>query len=129
MCALNATDVTSHSVALSGLAASTLYHYRVRSSDPANNLALSSDQTFTTLAPADTTPPVISGVASSGVTASGATITWATNEASDSQVDYGLTTAYGSASALNPTNTTSHSVALSDRKTGVQGKSVDLGGG
>src|SRR3989475_1487000 len=58
--ALNATDVTSHSVVLSGLAASTLYHFRVRSSDPANNLALSGDFTFTTLAPPDTTPPVIS---------------------------------------------------------------------
>src|SRR5205085_11102400 len=39
----------------------------------------------------DTTPPTISAVASSGVTATAATITWTTDEASDSQVDYGKT--------------------------------------
>src|SRR5207237_2868725 len=47
-------------------------------------------------APADTTPPVISNVAASGLTLSSATITWNTNEAADSQVEYGTTTAYGS---------------------------------
>src|SRR5207245_11721762 len=60
----------------------------------------------------DTTPPVISGVASSSVTTSGATVAWTTNEASDSQVDYGTTTAYGSSSALNTSLVTSHSVVL-----------------
>jgi hypothetical protein len=42
--------VTSHSVSLSGLAASATYHYRVRSKDAAGNLASSGDQTFTTTA-------------------------------------------------------------------------------
>src|SRR5205085_10116563 len=51
----------------------------------------------------DTTAPVISAVAASGVTASAATIGWTTNEASDSQVDYGPTTAYGSSTAHKPT--------------------------
>src|SRR5204862_537245 len=84
--ALNASPVTAHSVVLSGLTSATTYHFRVRSSAAA---------------------------ASSGVTTSGATITWTTNEASDSQVDYGTTTAYGSSSALNPTPVTAHSVVLS----------------
>ena len=53
-------------VVLGGLAANTLYHYRVRSSDAANNLALSGDLTFTTLAAADTTPPVFRGPWESG---------------------------------------------------------------
>jgi hypothetical protein len=44
---------------------------------------------------ADTTPPVISNVAAEGITSSRATITWATNENSDSQVEYGTTPAYG----------------------------------
>ncbi|MBI5020718.1 MAG: MBL fold metallo-hydrolase [Ignavibacteriales bacterium] len=47
----NATMVTSHSVSLSGLTASTLYHYRVKSTDAANNTATSTDYTFTTSAP------------------------------------------------------------------------------
>jgi hypothetical protein len=57
-------------------------------------------------------PPVISGVAAGSITASGATITWTTNTASDSQVDYGLTTAYGSTSPLNGSFVTTHTILL-----------------
>ncbi len=42
--------VTSHSMDLSGLAAETLYHYKVVSTDAAGNTAESDDRTFTTLA-------------------------------------------------------------------------------
>jgi hypothetical protein len=53
--------VSSHSVGLSGLSASTVYHYRVKSRDAAGNLATSADFTFTTAAPlGDTTPPTVS---------------------------------------------------------------------
>lgn len=45
---LDSTLVTSHSVGLSGLTAGTLYHYRVRSKDAANNETISGDYTFTT---------------------------------------------------------------------------------
>jgi lysophospholipase L1-like esterase len=44
----DATPVQSHSVALSGLTASTLYHYAVVSTDALGNTATSSDKTFTT---------------------------------------------------------------------------------
>jgi hypothetical protein len=54
---LSGTMVTSHSQELSGLAAGTLYHFRVKSSDAAGNPATSSDYTFTTAAAPDTTPP------------------------------------------------------------------------
>jgi beta-lactamase superfamily II metal-dependent hydrolase len=47
----NTAMVTSHSISLSGLTASTLYHYRVKSTDASNNTATSTDYTFTTLAP------------------------------------------------------------------------------
>jgi beta-glucanase (GH16 family) len=40
--------VTSHSVTLSGLLASTLYHYQVQSADSAGTLGGSADSTFTT---------------------------------------------------------------------------------
>jgi concanavalin A-like lectin/glucanase superfamily protein/Big-like domain-containing protein len=60
-----------------------------------------------------TTPPVISAVAASGIWASGATIAWTTDKLSDSQVDYGPTTGYGSSTTLNAALVTSHSPALS----------------
>src|SRR5205814_6598718 len=44
----------------------------------------------------DKTPPVVSAIVAAGITASAATITWTTNEASDTQVDFGTTTGYGS---------------------------------
>lgn len=49
----------AHSVALGGLQADTLYHYRVESRDAAGNLSVSRDFTFTTLAAGDVTPPVV----------------------------------------------------------------------
>src|SRR5213594_2082032 len=211
---LNATLVNAHAVTLSGLAAGTLYHYRVKSKDAAGNLATSSDLTVTTVPAADTTPPavaltaptsgvtasgtgfavsatatdnvgvlgvqftldglnlgaedtiapyviswntttasngshvlaavardragnrttsapvnvtvgntggivpdtappVISSVAPSSVTSSGATITWTTDEAADSAVEYGTTMSYGSVTPLNPSMVTAHTVMLS----------------
>ncbi len=103
---LNPALVTSHSVALSGLTANTLYHFRVRSKDAAGNLSVSADSTFTTSADAT---PVISAVAAGSITV----ITWTTDKPADSQVEYGATTAYGLSSGLNTAMTTSHSVALS----------------
>jgi lysophospholipase L1-like esterase len=47
----SASLVTSHSLTVTGLTASTLYHYAVVSSDAQGNTATSSDQTFTTTAP------------------------------------------------------------------------------
>src|SRR5207247_6057796 len=61
----------------------------------------------------DNAPPVISAVSSASVGSSSATISWATDEASDSQVEYGTTTAYGQVSALASALVTSHSVGLS----------------
>ena len=61
--------------------------------------------------PPDTTPPVISNIQASGITVSAATITWTTDEASNSVVEYGLTTGYGS-TASNASNVTSHSIPL-----------------
>jgi hypothetical protein len=56
---VNSSMLTSHSVMLSNLAASTLYHFRVDSRDSSGNLATSGDYTFTTAAAVTvpTTPP------------------------------------------------------------------------
>ncbi|MDO8806151.1 MAG: fibronectin type III domain-containing protein, partial [Elusimicrobiota bacterium] len=110
--ALNASMVTSHSAGLSGLAASTLYYYRVRSKDAALNTGTSGDYTFTTSAAPDNTAPVITGVGSSNINNAAATISWTTNEASNSQVEYGLSASYGNSTALNAAMVTSHSAGL-----------------
>lgn len=60
----------------------------------------------------DITAPVISAVASGAITGDTASITWTTDEASDSQVEYGLTTTYGSLGTLDAGLVTSHSRAL-----------------
>jgi len=107
----NASMVTSHSVTLSGLSQSTGYNFKVVSKDASNNSAESGNFTFTTATP-DTTPPTVSAVTASSITGTEATITWTTNESSDSRVDYGATTAYGS-NRTNASLVTSHSISLS----------------
>ena len=110
---LNSNLVVSHSSTLTGLSAGTTYHYRVRSKDAAGNLATSGDFTLTTQAETDTTAPTIFSVSASSITTTGATVVWSTNEASDSQVEYGGTVAYGSSTVLNIGMVTSHSQMLS----------------
>jgi hypothetical protein len=109
---LDPVPATAHSCALSGLVGGMTYHYRVLSRDAAGNLTTSGDFTFTTPVPPDTTPPTISAVASSNLTSSGATISWTTNEASDSQVEYGTTTSYGNSTALATSMVTAHAQSL-----------------
>jgi hypothetical protein len=125
--AIDANDVTVHSHVLTGLLASTLYHYRVHSTNTTGSEAISGELTFTTLsqppvAPPVTAPitsPVISNVAVGSTTASGATISWATNQASSTQIEYGTTTAYGSTTTLNNTLSTGHSQALTSLSSGT----------
>jgi len=61
----------------------------------------------------DTTGPIISTISSGTPTTSGTTITWTTNELSDSQIEYGLTSSYTASTTLDITLTRSHSAALS----------------
>ncbi len=107
---LDATLATSHSQQLTGLAASTVYHYRARSRDAGNTLVLSGDQAFTTAAPPP--PTQITGVAPGIVTNTSAQIGWNTNNPADTQIEYGTTTAYGSSTTLNQAMITTHSQTL-----------------
>jgi phosphodiesterase/alkaline phosphatase D-like protein len=88
---LDSNRVTSHSVTLTSLSPGTTYYYRILSRD-ANDILSSLSDTFTT--PADGTPPmfVTGSIKATDITATGVTVVWTTNEASDSQVEYGLTT-------------------------------------
>ena len=105
--ALNSSPVTLHSVTLTGLNPSTTYNFAVVSAVLAQT-ATSANFTFSTLA----SIPVNSSVTASGITATSATITWTTDQPASSQVEFGVTTAYGSLSTLNPALTTLHTVTL-----------------
>jgi len=75
---LNTSLTTSHSQILSGLTASSTYHYRVRSVDAAANVAASVDASFTTGALDTTAPTVALTSPATGATVSG-TITISAN--------------------------------------------------
>lgn len=88
----NSSLVLSHGLDLTGLTASTTYHFRVQSADQYGNNAVSADYTFTTLP----WPPLeISNVTSTNITDTTAIIIWDTNRAANSRVEYGLTPALG----------------------------------
>ena len=114
---LDAGLVLSHDVPLAGLTTNTLYHFRVLSSDAAGNPALSADGTFTTSA--DITAPVISAVAVGSLTISSAAVSWTTDEAANSQVEYGLTAAYGSLTVLDAGLVLAHDVPLAGLTAGT----------
>ena len=105
------TLVTEHRLALTGLRPSTVYHCKAISKDAAGVVAVSADYQFVT---GDDTPPVISEVTAENITDSSAVITWTTDSVSQSSVEYGISTSYGSVSAFDNTMVTSHSVALAD---------------
>jgi hypothetical protein len=105
----NGTYTIGHSVPLSGLPPGTLIHFRITATDPAGNVGMSGDQTFTTLTSG--APPIISNVQAISITDTTAVITWDTNIPASSNVEYGVTPAYGGA-ANSPGNVTSHVVSL-----------------
>jgi hypothetical protein len=107
--------VTSHSMALSGLSPSTLYYYRVSSTDSSSNTAISNQFSFTTSNPPDISAPVISGL-SVDPEENSATIYWTTDEPASSLVDYGPSSSYVSSTSIINTDprVTNHEVVISN---------------
>ncbi len=105
--------VASHSLPLAGLTGNTTYHFRVTSADSSGNAATSPDGTFTTIAPADLTAPIISNIRVINITENSATVTWDTNEAANSRVRYGLTATYGLGNIFSADLVLAHSINLS----------------
>jgi hypothetical protein len=56
----------------------------------------------------DVTPPIISAITVNSILDVSANITWTTNEQADSQVEYGLTTGYGTSTTLDATLVTAN---------------------
>jgi len=88
----NSSLVLSHGLDISGLTASTTYHFRVQSADQYGNNAISADYTFTTL---PWSPLEISNVTSTNIADTSAIIIWETNRAANSTVQYGTTPGLG----------------------------------
>ncbi len=103
---LDSTPITSHSVTLTGLSQSTMYHYRVIAANT-NGSTTSTDYTFTTLG-----PPVILGEPVVTTTPTSATISWGTDVVSSGLVNHGTTASYGSQVSDPNSSTTSHSVTI-----------------
>jgi N,N-dimethylformamidase beta subunit-like protein/uncharacterized protein DUF4082/purple acid phosphatase-like protein len=118
--ASNATMVTAHSLTLTGLAAGTTYYYTVTSVDVNNNAVTSPASpppaSFTTLvAP----PPVLSGLTAIPGPTGTATVTWTTDVASTSLVNYGTTSSSLNLNVSNAALVTAHSITLTGLTTGT----------
>ena len=96
-------SATSHTISLSGLAEATRYYYRAISG--------SNQSPIYNFLTGDTTAPAISNI-SSVYNDKTAVISWITSESATSQVEYGITDAYGSSTALDSLLTASHAVTL-----------------
>jgi hypothetical protein len=99
--------VTSHVEEITGLAPSTQYFLRVVSTDSQGNTAAQGPATFTTTAPR-TTPAVFSNIHVADLEPDQVIIAWNTDEPTDTQVGYGVTSAYGSLSPDEGALTTAH---------------------
>ena len=108
-----------HTITLVGLTENTPYYYKIKSRDASDNVGEENQDaeenlfTFTTIT--DTTAPVITFTSATDVTSvtdSSAVISWTTDEAATSLVDYGVDTSYGSNEA-NANYNFDHSITLS----------------
>ncbi|HUC20065.1 MAG TPA: Ig-like domain-containing protein, partial [Candidatus Polarisedimenticolaceae bacterium] len=84
-----------------------IYTYTAKAYDSAGAAAVSAP-VMVNIVTADSVAPVISAISTSNININGATINWTTNEPSTSQIEYGLTTSYGSATSTNTSLSTSH---------------------
>ena len=120
--ASNASFVTGHGMTLTGLTTGVTYYYRVTSADAAGNSATSpappaAPLTFVTAAAA---PPVISAVAAMPGLDGAARISWTTDMASTSVVQYGTDANVLNQSASDPAMVTAHVVNLTGLTYGAQ---------
>lgn len=112
----NIVDATAtiHTITLNLLTKATTYYYRVRSTDIAGNLVVSSEFSFLTDA-GDITPPVVmSGPDIATNSASSIIITWQTNKLSNTVVEYGTHSVSENTAGQPDERTQFHQVQLSN---------------
>jgi len=110
---LDASLVQNHNQTIY-VAPSTQYYYRVLSRDASGNLTISRNYTFISSDQPDFIPPVINNIHVTDITSSSAKISWMTDEASTSQVEYGFDPYYGKLSVLDSNLVTVHSTNITE---------------
>lgn len=95
------------------------YYFSTSAYDTSNNESSFSGEASKIISAVDTAAPTISSVAVSSITSSSAIISWTTNESSDSQIEYGSTTSFGSQTTISASMISSHSQTLSGLSSGV----------
>lgn len=110
----NANFNINHSFELTGLSQGTTYNFRLKNTDAGANATTSSSYSFTTDDYSDESAPIVSNVSAQQVADTSAVITWTTNEAANSTVEYGLAAGVYTASSTKASYDYSHSVILSN---------------
>lgn len=101
--------VTSHSLNVAGLSASTFHHLRIISEDGSGEIGISEDQTFTT----DASPvDIIISEVLVNPDVSTALITWTTDVPATSEIEYGTSQSYELGTIANGNLVTSHVLEL-----------------
>lgn len=115
--ALSTTLTTEHSVTIGELSPGTNYIFRVKSKPSGVMIAtVSQNYEFNTLGVAvPVVPPAnILSVSHGTPTSTAVSVTWTTDKAATSQVEYGISTSYGQSSTETMIMQTSHTITLSD---------------
>ncbi len=100
-------NVTSYQLA--NLTDGTTYYFAITAYNSSGGESAYSQEVSKAIQSVDTTPPVISGVYANNVTSSSASVSWVTDEASDSLVEYGTTAYYGYTNPPDSNLVTAHS--------------------
>lgn len=104
---VNAGNVVNTTI--TGLTFTTKYYFVVRAFNTAGESG-NSNEVHSLL---------VTSAAATAITANGATVSWTTDEAGDTQVLYGTTTAYGSSTTLLAGLVTAHSATLTGLTSGT----------
>ena len=106
----NWTDTYNETFALPGYSLDSPFYYELAGYKTSELGELVVDD-FSIIS-ADVQAPQISAIAAQNLAASNVQITWQTNEAADTQVEYGVNSNYGKSSVLSTSRVTTHAVGI-----------------
>jgi hypothetical protein len=107
----NSSQVTSHSIQLTGLNPGTTYYYRAKWTDEDGNTGTSDENSFTT-----NSAPNVQDVKTTSIALTSALLTFTSNGASSVKIYYGTSTSFGGAVTLS---TSTASTTYSSQLTGL----------